>query len=172
MTYDAFVQELVGFSLCQLPTTWMELVELWNARVESGENVDIRRFELAFLMAVEVWHALFTAKSRGKLTEVQWQQLNGLFLTTVIESFAAWPVNVWGSNTESLGSVFEKRLHEYRSATAGVDAVIGIQAMCSIYANHCSDDPNNHKLIAEALDHLTVGTNKLVDVISSVKFTG
>lgn len=176
-TFDSFVQELVYFSLSQLPTSPLELALLWNERVKSGDLVDIRRYELSFLISVEVWHAIFTARSRGKLTDHEWQELNGRFLASMMQSFSAWPVNLW-SSVEPLDAVFQKRLVEYREATAGVDAMAGIAAMCSVYANHCSEDgagvtcTPNEKLLVEAYGHLVAGTNFLVKKISGLKFIG
>lgn len=88
-----------------------------------------------------------------------------------METLSSWPVNLWPPE-EPLDSVFQKRLVEYRAATAGVDPDSGIKAMCGVYATHCSEDQINPQLLDEAYEHLTVGTNVIVKKISGVKFIG
>ncbi len=172
VTIEKFARDLVHFSIHLLSMSYVEQAKLWkNASIECGADPSSSLYEFVFLRGVSVWHALFTAKSREKLTEAQWNALNGEFLARMMEELSKYPRedNPWKAY---LSEVFEDRLREYRGVTAGVDAVSGIKAMSALFAKLCSSDSSNQCLIEEAFTILTVGTNQLVDLISSVKFIG
>jgi hypothetical protein len=170
VTLEAFSQELARLSLVTLSKSWEEKATLWNAAIDYGANPDTILHELVFLSCVSTWHALFTAKARKKITFSQWQFLNERFLVSVMEELSKRPLeeSPWGV---PLPEVLHARLEEYRGVTAGAhDPIEGILAMCRVFSKVCSDDPSNPKLVNEAKVILGIGTNKLVDIISSVKF--
>jgi hypothetical protein len=171
VTIREFARELVRFSVHPLTKPYTEQVVLWNASIEYGADPTSILYELTFLRGVSVWHALFTAKSRGKLKEAQWSGLNREYLESMMEELSKYPRedNPWKAY---LSEVWEHRLREYRDRTAGVDAAGGIKAMSALFAKLCSGDPTNQRLIGEASTILVVGTNRMVDIISSVKFIG
>jgi hypothetical protein len=172
VTIEEFARELVRFSIHPLSMPYVEQAKLWNASIEYGADPSTSLYEFVFLRGVSVWHALFTAKSRGKLRDAEWSALNGEFLACMMEELSKYPRedNPWKAY---LSEVFEHRLRDYRDSTAGADAVSGIKAMSTLFAKFCSVNSSNQRLIGEGFTILTVGTNKLIDdVISKVKFIG
>jgi hypothetical protein len=169
VTLENFAQECVHFSLLNLTMSAENEVKIWNAAIEYGANPQTSVYELLFLSCVSTWHALFAAKARRKITSLQWEFLNERFLTSVMERLSTQIVreSPWGV---PLSEILQARLEEYRNATAGVPAIVGLDAMCRVFAKVCSGDPSNQRLFMEAKGILGIGTNKLVEVISSVKF--
>jgi len=144
-------------------------VKIWNAAIEYGANPQTSVYELLFLSCVSTWHALFAAKARRKITSLQWEFLNERFLTSVMERLSTQIVreSPWGV---PLSEILQARLEEYRNATAGVPAIVGLDAMCPRFRESISGRSFKSEIVMEAKGILGIGTNKLVEVISSVKF--